>query len=212
MFFSEITKPNGFFQKPPHEGTYVLHQYVWSLFGGAHASDKRDFLYSLYNGKLYIVSVREPVDKSPDETVIRSHDYGPKFSEGQVLRFDVRLNAETKKGQDEQSFQNRVSIVTAQRIDEGDDFDGNWNRIAYESADRWFNEYSVKHGFKVRDFRVMNTHRYGFKNSKEETIKFLSLDLQGVLEVVGPSVFTFALHKGIGRSRGFGCGLILVAP
>ena len=208
MLFSEVTKPNGFFKSQPNENTYALHQYVWSLFGGAHKSDKREFLYSLYNGKLYIVSVKEPVDTESEDTIIRTHQYQPEFSKGQTLRFDIRLNAEIRR----KKGAKRVSIVTAQRIEEGDDFDGNWDRIAHEGADQWFIYKAEKLGFKVKDFRILNRHHYNFKNAKEDTIKFISLDIQGILEVTGPAVFAYTLHNGLGQSRGIGCGLMLVAP
>jgi CRISPR-associated protein Cas6/Cse3/CasE subtype I-E len=203
MYFSEITKPNGSFKGPPNEDTYKLHQFVWSLFDPDDHT--RDFIYSLYNRKIYIVSAKKPENSSTEEVTIKTHNYDPKFSKGQVLRFDVRLNAEARRDK-------RVSIVTAQRIDAGDDYDENWNGLIYEAAHKWLSYNSPKHGFKVRDFRVLNFHRYDFKNAKEEPVKFISLDLQGVLEVIGPEVFVYTLHKGIGHTRCHGCGLMLVAP
>lgn len=208
MYFSEITKPNGSFKKPPNEGTYDLHQFVWSLFN----TGVRNFLYSLYNGKVYVVSENKPKKLSNEEVTIKTQDYDPKFSEGQMLRFDIRLNAETHRENGKPGKYKRLSIVTAQKIDEGDDYDGNRNRLMHEAASRWLNYNGAKLGFKVRDFRVMNSHYYDFRNSKSNLVKFLSLDLQGVLEVTGPEVFKYSLQRGIGRTRCHGCGLMLVAP
>ncbi|MBD1581975.1 type I-E CRISPR-associated protein Cas6/Cse3/CasE [Pseudoalteromonas sp. S16_S37] len=43
-------------------------------------------------------------------------------------------------------------------------------------------------------------------------IRFSTVDITGQLEVTDPEKFTEALFNGIGRSKAFGCGLLLIKP
>ena len=46
--------------------------------------------------------------------------------------------------------------------------------------------------------------------SRENPIRYSTVDLQGILTVTDPERFEKALFNGIGKSKAFGCGLLLV--
>lgn len=215
MYFSEITKPGIDAKRQPNVNTNDLHQFMWTLF---HPMPKiRNFLYTLYNGKIYVVSVQKPRALNGDSDLkIRVNNYNPEFSKGQPLRFDVRLALQVRRNSDGK----KVPLIYAYREKLGD-CNQNWNSLMHGALSEWFGNYSTKYGFRVRDFYVNGYHYYDFKkegNGKKKNndngvnVHFNSMDVQGVLEVVGPKVFTNTLHRGIGKARCYGCGLMLVAP
>jgi len=210
MYFSEVVRANGHRKQQPNKNTYSDHQFMWGLFG--HDGNKRDFLYTVHENKIYVVSNR--IQNYKDSAIqVRTKPYEPSFKEGDSLRFDVRFNGETRIGND------RKSLVNAYKERLGEDRDLNWNELMHEAVGGWFNKNSKKYGFKVRDYHIRGYHHYSFvkmkKSSnlqnKSDKVRFDSLDIRGVLEVTGPAVFVNTLYQGIGKARGYGCGLVLVA-
>jgi len=210
MYFSEVVRANGHRRQQPNRNTYSDHQFVWGLFG--RDDDIRDFIYTVHEDKIYVVSTRVQNYKN-SAIQVRTKPYEPSFKEGNPLRFDVRFDGETRIGND------RKSIVNSYKERLGEDHDLNRNELMHEAVGDWFRRNSRNYGFKVRDYHIRGYHHYDFVKTKKsinprnknEKVKFDSLDIRGVLEVTGPAVFVNTLHRGIGKARGYGCGLILVA-
>ncbi len=90
--------------------------------------------------------------------------------------------------------------------------------LVHQAVSGWFcgSEHAqgiaAKHGFRVvaDTLRVdaYRQHRLPRKGSKP--IQFSTVDISGVLEVLDGALAAEALLNGIGRARGFGCGLLLV--
>ena len=73
-------------------------------------------------------------------------------------------------------------------------------------------------GFSVVDgadgkpwLTVSQRRRQGFSH-KGTTVTLVSAVYDGVLEVVDPDAFRHTLCFGMGRAKGFGCGLLTIAP
>jgi CRISPR system Cascade subunit CasE len=202
MFFSEVIR-NDKKELRPNENTYENHQFIWKLFG--KPGSDRDFLFTLYNNRFYVVSSRVPNFESSNIQV-RTKNYDSEFKEGEFLRFDVRLDVETRIGR------KRMSIVSAykKRFEEGHRLKN--DEAMHEAFAEWFQKHSHKYGFKIRNFYIQGYDHYNFvKTETKEKVEFDSLDIRGVLEVKGPAVFSETLLRGFGKAKCFGCGLMLVA-
>lgn len=210
MYFNEVVRVNDRRKLQPNRNTYSDHQFVWKLFG--RNDDLRDFIYTVHERKIYVVSTRTQNYKSSDIQV-KTKPYEPSFEEGDPLRFDVRIDLEVRIGK------KRIPIVSAYKQRLGEDHGLNRNELMHEAVADWFKKNSKRYGFKVRDFYIMGSHHFKFNKTKNrddprnknDKVEFNSLDIRGVLEVTGPAVFVNTLHRGIGKARPFGCGLMLVA-
>lgn len=73
----------------------------------------------------------------------------------------------------------------------------------------WLQRKASEHGFKLKNAEIRSYQRESFiRRGQKVTIGFV--DYHGVLEVTDPDVFRKSIYSGIGRAKGFGCGLMLV--
>ncbi|EHL5171358.1 type I-E CRISPR-associated protein Cas6/Cse3/CasE [Escherichia coli] len=63
-------------------------------------------------------------------------------------------------------------------------------------------------GYLVDAYRQQQLRR---ENSRQ-LIQFSSVDYTGMLTVTDPGLFVQRLSQGYGKSRAFGCGLMLIKP
>jgi CRISPR system Cascade subunit CasE len=89
--------------------------------------------------------------------------------------------------------------------------------IVDAALERWMIRQGERHGFSLaRDgsnqFKLQNSayRWYPIKADKGQKSGFSSVDFLGDLEITDVEKFTKALFEGIGRSKAFGCGLMLV--
>ncbi len=79
---------------------------------------------------------------------------------------------------------------------------------------RWLKERAATNGFSIspNGVRVGGYQQHKlFKGKGNNPITFSTLDFNGILTVTEPDVFVEkCLFEGIGPSKGFGCGLMLV--
>lgn len=92
-------------------------------------------------------------------------------------------------------------------------------RVAHVTPQRqteWLIRQAAKHGFAVGSaaepsFGVSRSETLAFRReAKQVTLKVAVFD--GTLEVTDPSLFAQALVAGIGPAKGYGCGLLTIAP
>ena len=81
---------------------------------------------------------------------------------------------------------------------------------------QWLINRAERCGFQVSEEHLKHLvvdsyqqHRL-YKKRGSRPVTFSSLEYTGILTVKDPARFQATLFKGIGRSRSFGCGLILV--
>lgn len=202
-----------------HHDLFREHQMIWELFDN-RSDTRRDFLYRREDrpGQLpfyYLLSAREPL--GGEGMRIDTKPYEPLLRVGDRLTFSLRANAVvTRKPDDHSKRRIRRDIIEA-RVDHYEaQFPAPEDRpppavIHQEAAEQWMNRQGAQHGFRLDTLRVSN-HQYHKINKPGDSNprRFTSLDLDGLLTVEDPAALRNALFGGLGRSKAFGCGLLLV--
>lgn len=188
------------------KGEYGAHKMAWSFFDN-DPSAKRDFIfrYERNNGatQLYVVSHREPVDKS-GMWQIDTKEYDPKPPVGGLLDFSLRFNPTLDK-KDSNGKRGRHDVVMDAKKNnrEGDYIIG--------ATEEWLHKREESCGFSLNGIRSATYVRRSFRG-KGNNITFGVVDVSGFLSVTSAEAFKASLQNGIGRSKGFGMGLLLVRP
>jgi CRISPR system Cascade subunit CasE len=124
------------------------------------------------------------------------------FRPGQRLHFLLRSNPTVRR-----VFPDARSADPAKHSGKrigvyGEDAQSNWLANKGEQA-----------GFRVVASRVADCgFQFSRKADQEAPIRHLCVDFEGILEVTEPDRFLVALQAGIGSGKGFGFGLLSVAP
>ncbi len=202
------------------EDSYQEHQMLWTLFCG-DPDKERDFLYRrvLENGRIkyYILSERIPVDKSGIWQVDPPKVYEPKLSRGKKLYFILRVNpvitftAPDGKKRRHDIVMHEKTLIGYKQMPKQER--PSIQQIVQKSCIEWLNLRTDKNGFAFKtDEVIADGYRQHHSRSKKSNkyIRYSTVDFQGVLTVTDPERFKLALFNGIGKSKAFGCGLILV--
>jgi CRISPR system Cascade subunit CasE len=121
-------------------------------------------------------------------------EYNPQFSSGQVLRF--RLRANPTKRMNETGKRQGI--------------------LREEEQLEWLRNKGLKGGYELISATALN-ERFA-KDKKTDSLKvkrditLLSVKFDGVLRVTDPRAFRVTLESGIGSAKGFGFGLLSIAP
>jgi CRISPR system Cascade subunit CasE len=97
----------------------------------------------------------------------------------------------------------------------------NWSLRAVidKALAEWLVKKANNHGFRLcrdndKQYKLQNSgycwHSLAKKTGKRGKTGFSSVDFTGEIEVIDVDIFLAALFTGIGRSKAFGCGLLLV--
>lgn len=170
---------------------YRLHQIVYNLF----SKSQRDFLFldkgNDCNEKKILIISKEP----------------PSIPEyGEVL---IKKIPETFLQQNRYRFETVLNPVKTVRND-----DGSTTKkpiIGAEQLLKWFSEKSKGWGFQVEFLRVSNMHVLELTR-KGECLILNSCTFSGKFIVTNRLKFIESFEKGVGRSRGFGFGLLQLFP
>ena len=224
MYFSRIRLDSAIepirLVKVLRQNSYGEHQTIWKFFD-CNPDSKRDFLYrhviEYGQTKYYVVSERIPTDITGIWNIDPPKIYNPVISKGQGFRFMLRANPvidiRCKNGRS-----SRHDVVMYEQ-----------KRIGYKQMSRteriplpqlvqnvcteWLDTRSSSNGFLINRDHVRadgyRRHRNSIPN-RNNTIQFSSVDFEGILSVTDPDLFKSMLFKGIGKSKAFGCGLMLI--
>ena len=200
--------------------SYREHQVIWQLFDDDPKA-QRDFLYRqvIEHGqvKYYVLSKRIPVDKTGIWRVDSPKVYDPQLTKGQKLFFMLRANPvitvttdEGKKQRHDVVMQEKKRIGYKQ-IPEKER--PPLQQLVQKSSVNWLMSRMEGGGFLIESEQVMadnyQQHR-SHVNSQQHLIRYSTVDLQGILTVMNVGFFRRALFSGIGKSKAFGCGLLLI--
>ena len=119
---------------------------------------------------------------------------------GQTLAFRLRANPTKRLGRGaEKNASKRIGLYTEDE------------QLA------WLARKGEQHGFRVlqaqvsRDGKIKNEKAIE-RDGKEHKLELLSVQFDGVLQVTDPDKLVAAVETGIGSAKGFGFGLLSLAP
>ena len=199
-------------------GAYASHQLLWKLFT---EESKRPFLFreeQASNGmpEYYVLSAHEPKATS-SLFHIQSKPFAPLLSSGQRLAYKLRVNP-TICLTDAQGKQRRHDVMMhAKRCatERGVTTPADINLAMEHAAIAWLaNEPRLERwGITLDSAPLIECYtQHCCYKKHNHTIRFSSVDFDGVLTVQDPSVFLRQYQQGFGRARGLGCGLMLIRP
>ncbi|PWR00343.1 type I-E CRISPR-associated protein Cas6/Cse3/CasE [Leucothrix pacifica] len=199
---------------------YREHQALWRLFDNDPEAS-RDFLYRRVNErgriKYYILSQRMPVDSTGLWMIDPPKHYDPQLLEGQSLFFTLRVNpVVTISSTDGKKRRHDVVMHEKWRIgfkELPQSEKPALQEIVQTSCLQWLSKRSEPNGFDVSPEQVLVDayHRHeSLAKRQKQPVKYSTVDFQGTLTVTDPELFRKVLFNGMGKSKAFGCGLLLV--
>ena len=197
------------------DSLYAAHQLLWRAFP-KDAGANRDFLFRQENREglpcFFVVSERRPVNDGLFQ--IETKDYSPQLEIGQRLAFSLTANPVVARKTDGKKYSPKHDVwMDAKREARNMGLDDE-ERIAHceDRARQWLIARAETHGFSIEDqqIHVDEYFHHQFYRRKGRPIRFSSISYDGILTVVDPERLLGTLFEGIGRSRAFGCGLMLV--
>lgn len=201
---------------------YASHQLLWKFFDKEFGA-KRDFLFrqelNQYGIKFFVVSVDRPKTISTSWKV-ETKDYQPQIKQGEILEFSLRANPVVALRQEgkKNSVHHDVLVhakteAKAEKLESGE-----INKRIETASLEWLKNRAERLGFQLlegdaspKPFLMEGYFQHSFfKKNQSKPIKFSSLDYEGALQVTDPELFKKTLFEGVGRSKSFGCGLMMV--
>ncbi|MDI9590258.1 MAG: type I-E CRISPR-associated protein Cas6/Cse3/CasE [Acidobacteriota bacterium] len=204
---------------------YRMHAAVERAFPPVESDGEEDgrVLWRLDAGSdgstvwLYVVSPRQPdfthvVEQAawPTTGTWETKDYEPLLAslrEGQRWGFRLRANPVRKVLADKGSEQNGKVVGTIQ------------GHVTAKQQEGWLLSRCGSRGFVVSTDDIGNPllmlsqrSRRSFSHGSAGKITLATVLYDGILEVTDAQEFERTLRWGMGRAKGFGCGLLTIAP
>ena len=192
---------------------YRSHQVLWRLFEKGK-QQQRDFLYRHVDSTswpcFFLVSTHRPQDERGVWT-IQVKDYAPRLMTGQRLAFSLRANpVVTKPGQHGKPVRHDVIMNAKKQRQSHQSTTIHQGTLLQDIGRPWLEARAAKHGFRLELVRVDGYQQHHVRKSRAPSIRFSTLDFNGLLTVTEPEPFQHALFYGIGPAKGFGCGMLLI--
>ncbi len=194
---------------------YADHQLIWSFF--PRDDPKRSFLFRKMEARgrpsFVVVSPEEPVSPSP-AWLVESKPYTPRLREGQRLAFSLRANPVIRRRTDD-GRQRRDDVVmdAKKRFKEAHPGEpAPMQRLIQEAGTAWLEARAQRLGFAIdpRLVRCEGYRQHRLTRGRGKPVRFSTVDMEGLLTVTDPERFAKTLVTGVGPSKAFGCGLLLV--
>lgn len=212
MFFTKMTLKKGAIRS--HGWEYILnayrrHQLAYRVFCSGE-DDTRRFVYRFdLQSKpptMWVVSEDPPNNEANRLWCVNSKEYNPDLRNGDVLEFKLKANPTHKT-----SDQKHHSIVTHANKNDREDYESKADLIQ-EVGEDWLTQCGRYHGFKVLAVRVGSYRRETWAAADNHIATINTLDYNGLLVVEDVDKFQNMLFRGLGRSRSFGCGMMMIKP
>lgn len=206
---------------------YSIHQLLWNTFE-FDSNASRSFIFRIEKNKetrmpmFYMVSKDKPINDQGILKIVQKK-YDPKVLEGKSFFFDTRLNPVIARVREGKKHSAKHDLwMDAKRRGKKDGLSG-FELIAYIESEviSWFCKKSETNGFSIKkeSLVIEGYAKHKFSKSKhidakfsKKAIEFNSIDYKGILTVNDSKKFENVLFNGIGRSKAFGCGLVLIKP
>nr|WP_263449516.1 type I-E CRISPR-associated protein Cas6/Cse3/CasE [Klebsiella grimontii] len=188
-------------------GEYAMHQWLWELFP---EGPERQFLYrreELQGAfRFFVLSLEPPAESEIFD--IQYRPFVPTLIAGQTLCFSLRANPTICKGGKRHDL-----LMEAKRQVRGQVNGPDIWLHQQQAAQGWLARQGEQNGFSLREVNVDAYRQQQVVRVKSrQMIQFSSVDYSGVLVVNEPTLFLQRLIQGYGKSRAFGCGLMLIKP
>ncbi|NOZ94402.1 MAG: type I-E CRISPR-associated protein Cas6/Cse3/CasE [Acidobacteria bacterium] len=193
---------------------YGDHKLIWSFFSPENS--ERSFLFRRIERagrpSFLVVSPVEPASPSP-AWIVETKPYEPGFAVGQRLAFSLRANPVVRRRrQDGRQRRDDVVMDAKRRFkEEHPDEAVPMAHIIQEAGAAWLRSRAHGLGFAV-DSRMVRCdgYRQHRLTRRGSPVRFSTVDMEGLLAVTDPERFVETLFTGVGPSKAFGCGLLLV--
>lgn len=207
MYFSRIDQ-QGMLRDKPLATLGHIHSKAYEFFGEAR-DRKRDFLFrfEIHRGRprFYVLSEEQP--REMPSWRVATKPYAPVLKAGDRLQFSLRMNPTV--GVDGKRHGLLIHHLTkhpeAKARHRGE--------LTYELVFDWLNKRGESHGF-VLETNAFRVERYQkerfFKKGKTQPVVLTIAEVEGILTVTDPTVFSETLKNGLGRAKGYGCGLMMI--
>jgi len=213
-----------------HKDGYKLHQWVWSLFPEDKEA-KRDFLFHRFETPAspvpfgYFVVSRRPPQRAGDLWELSVKPYAPKLETGAMLKFSLRANVTIKsphrdraktqgKREDLLMYKKHQWRTEQETKPEAEREPFPQRRMEQELGLGWLAQKGEANGFhlEAKASKVLAYRQEIFYGKAKQPVRYSYFDFDGTLAVTDPQKFEQCLFTGIGKAKGFGCGLLMVAP
>ncbi len=205
-----------FLRKESKNILYTTHKLLWNIFP-KDSDAKRDFLFRRDTQSkiplFYIVSKRKPTNNPIFDIVTK--EYNPKLKIGQKLAFSLNANPVVVKRLNGMKKHSRHNVwVDAKKSCKDMKLNPQEIRKVCEKRTKeWLVSRSEKHGFSVDEQNVFvdgYTKHHLYKVNNRKNVRFSSVYFEGILIVSNVDLLCKCLFEGIGKSKAFGYGLLLV--
>ncbi|AUW07378.1 type I-E CRISPR-associated protein Cas6/Cse3/CasE [Vibrio campbellii] len=181
--------------------TYSLHRVVYNLFECVDNETSRCIQWVDMGGDFHSRDVLIFSDKIPRSSIdgagtVVTKEIPLQFLGYDFYRFEIVVNPSYRP------------------MKRGSELNGNRTKIVpikgRENIEKWFIEKSVKCGFECSAIQVESVVVDKFNAKSSVTIQ--KVKIVGQLKVTDRDQFIKTVASGIGRAKGFGCGLLQVTP
>jgi len=191
---------------------YRDHAAIWRLFPGADGVN-RDFLFRRYDEPgadpfCYVVSRRKP-QGIPGVLEVETKPYDPHFGVGERLRFSLRANPTVSRGPAGSPSKRHDVLMDAKK--RATAAGTNVTNAIAAAGTAWFTDRAERMGIGLEaDVMHDGYHQHRVARNGKSFLSFSTLDYEGWASVVDGDQLRQVLFEGMGHSKGFGCGLLLV--
>lgn len=197
-----------------HDGP---HHIIWRAFDGLVPNDERPCLYRAdaddHGITFHVVSAMAPLDWD-GRFEVQTKAYNPKLPQGATLGFMLRANATVARKASDKKRSSRHDIVIDYKKNDPNAQGLTRPEIAQLAGEQWLKQRGEARGFGVLDVRVDGYQQQRFyKRSKgSKPVEFSTLEFAGRLQVTEPELFLQTLYQGLGSTKAYGNGLLMVRP
>lgn len=218
----------------PGERCQAAHRLLWTLFAD-HPERRRDFLWreerpgrgTTGRGGFLVLSEREPVDAHGLFDIDPPKAWAPALVRGDRLAFSLRVNpVVTRATGDGRSKRHDVVMDRLEKVPKGERAPAR-NEAIRAAGSTWLEEQGRKHGFAIESekpdedqredeeearpiLRIDGYEQLRIRRRGREDARISILEFDGVLRVTDPDLFLAALHRGFGKAKAWGLGLMLI--
>lgn len=213
----------------PSDRCQTAHRLLWTLFADDPAR-RRDFLWreerpgrgTSGRGGFLVLSEREPLDQHGLFDMDPPKAWSPALAQGDRLAFSLRANPVVTRKNAAGRTQRHDVVMDRMREIPRDCRATARDGVMREAGRAWLDRQASAHGFAVlveEDgeteekrplLRIDGYEQLRIARPREKPARLSVLEFDGVIEVREPDRFIAALHRGFGKAKAWGCGLMLI--